>query len=653
MEIRRYRDTGVNEVASKDDHRIDAIMKELEYLRSELAQKKVETSISKYFNEEIFTKDREALLKDGFITIGIVVVGEKGSAFPVDIDTSQSVGKLKDAIRENPECGFPKSKLHLFLARKDDNTWLESSTDDAKLLKKGEKTALIEALTDEDNELDGEFGLEEVLEGMPEPKTKQIHVLVVVPPQSFVSTEVVAVVKKRKLAQVRELITPSSFAKCKGGGSWEKWLKKLDGQIECHRIERSVDETPIPLVLLNKTFARFEENCKQIEFGNEDCEFVRNLCHGMSTPNESEAALAEKARELLKEYLLADFPASTITPATVNGSVSDGSYRYGETLLLNLVCKLQKGDDPTMQNVAYYIKNLPDEIDRQFPWFLVDICGPLMSVFGIVNTGDENAICEPLVMSFPLLFFDNEWLIISLTRACASLKRAVRELTEECEQRVSSSRKLARWQQTIDLDRLRFPYKDAVERYVFVAKVQDGNEVIVKFAKRYGMEVHQYCSSAGFAPALICCESLPNGWFFVVMERLPLIPLSRVEVNDRMVRHQLIEIKSHLAAASLVHGDLRENNVMWDPVKHRVVLIDFDWSGKDGTDTYPPFMNPEIMWPPGAESGKPLRVAHDAYWLAMWSHNRPNLNKIVKNKKEILSAKKAYSEIQALKQQLL
>ena len=39
--IRRYRDTGVNEVAPKDDHRIDAIMKELEYLRSELAQKRL------------------------------------------------------------------------------------------------------------------------------------------------------------------------------------------------------------------------------------------------------------------------------------------------------------------------------------------------------------------------------------------------------------------------------------------------------------------------------------------------------------------------------------------------------------------------------------------------------------------------------------
>ncbi|KAJ0391570.1 hypothetical protein ATCC90586_010394 [Pythium insidiosum] len=92
-----------------------------------------------------------------------VVVGEEGSAFPVDIDTSQSVGKLKQAIAVEQKYDFAASKLQLFLARKGDDTWLESSTDDVKKLKKGEKTALIEALTHEDNELQGESGLQKVL----------------------------------------------------------------------------------------------------------------------------------------------------------------------------------------------------------------------------------------------------------------------------------------------------------------------------------------------------------------------------------------------------------------------------------------------------------------------------------------------------------
>lgn len=48
-------------------------------------------------------------------------------------------------------------------------------------LKKGGKTALVEALTHKDKELQGEDLISEYLEGMDAPKSKQIHVLVVVP----------------------------------------------------------------------------------------------------------------------------------------------------------------------------------------------------------------------------------------------------------------------------------------------------------------------------------------------------------------------------------------------------------------------------------------------------------------------------------------
>lgn len=72
---------------------------------------------------------------------------------------------------------------------------------------------------------------------------------------------------------------------------------------------------------------------------------------------------------------------------------------------------------PPWKTFAFYIKQLPDVVDRQLPCFLVDICGSLLSVYGIVNTSDEDVLCEPLVTSFPLVFFDNErrW------RACARL----------------------------------------------------------------------------------------------------------------------------------------------------------------------------------------------------------------------------------------
>ena len=52
-----------------------------------------------------------------------------------------------------------------YLAKNGDSTWLESSTDNVEKFKKEEKTAIIEALIREVNELDGEFGLEEVSRG--------------------------------------------------------------------------------------------------------------------------------------------------------------------------------------------------------------------------------------------------------------------------------------------------------------------------------------------------------------------------------------------------------------------------------------------------------------------------------------------------------
>jgi hypothetical protein len=42
------------------------------------------------------------------------LVGAAGSAFPVDIDGSQSVGDLKDKIAEKQKYDFAASKLHQF-----------------------------------------------------------------------------------------------------------------------------------------------------------------------------------------------------------------------------------------------------------------------------------------------------------------------------------------------------------------------------------------------------------------------------------------------------------------------------------------------------------------------------------------------------------
>jgi Crinkler effector protein N-terminal domain len=109
------------------------------------------------------------------------IVGEKGSAFVVEIEQSKSVDALKDAIKKEKMYEFASCKLQLYLGKASDVTWLDSSSEDVQRLNEGGKTDLIEVLTNKHNELQGAFGLQKVLKDMPVPSMEQIHVLVVVP----------------------------------------------------------------------------------------------------------------------------------------------------------------------------------------------------------------------------------------------------------------------------------------------------------------------------------------------------------------------------------------------------------------------------------------------------------------------------------------
>ncbi|KAI9990781.1 hypothetical protein PInf_018350 [Phytophthora infestans] len=86
-----------------------------------------------------------------------------------------------DEIARKQKYDFAASKLQLFLAKAGGNAWLSNLTEDVKKLKKGEKTALVESLTQGEDELQGENPISECLEGMDPPEVKQIHVLVVAP----------------------------------------------------------------------------------------------------------------------------------------------------------------------------------------------------------------------------------------------------------------------------------------------------------------------------------------------------------------------------------------------------------------------------------------------------------------------------------------
>ncbi|KAG2802019.1 hypothetical protein PC113_g24537 [Phytophthora cactorum] len=140
------------------------------------------------------------------------IVGVAGSAFEVDIDDAESVSALKKSIKAEKPNDFKDvdaDKLQLFLAKTADGAWLSSPSEDVKKLKKGEKTALIKALTKEDQELQAENPLEDVLIGMDPPSARQIHVLVVT-----VFSITAFIRSSRNSRRLTKLVIGSNFRRC-------------------------------------------------------------------------------------------------------------------------------------------------------------------------------------------------------------------------------------------------------------------------------------------------------------------------------------------------------------------------------------------------------------------------------------------------------
>ncbi|KAG3056221.1 hypothetical protein PI125_g25596, partial [Phytophthora idaei] len=105
---------------------------------------------------------------------------------------------------------FPADQMQLFLAKKANGAWLKSK--DLLRMRKGEIPNEVEScymneeLEDPTDKICSKFP-SEIPEG-------SIHVLVVVPKEMLVPAVATVSIKKRKLAEISDLITPSSFAKC-------------------------------------------------------------------------------------------------------------------------------------------------------------------------------------------------------------------------------------------------------------------------------------------------------------------------------------------------------------------------------------------------------------------------------------------------------
>jgi hypothetical protein len=117
------------------------------------------------------------------ITIFCVVAGA-GSVFPVDIGVTQTIGHLKEQIKEKKPnmIRFDADLLKLYLAR-DGGAWLNSNDDDIKALKRREVPDRIKNLMQERLLLDETAKLndDDYFGKHFKPGDRDIHVLVELP----------------------------------------------------------------------------------------------------------------------------------------------------------------------------------------------------------------------------------------------------------------------------------------------------------------------------------------------------------------------------------------------------------------------------------------------------------------------------------------
>lgn len=205
-------------------------------------------------------------------------------------------------------------------------------------------------------------------------------------------------------------------------------------------------------------------------------------------------------------------------------------------------------------------------------------------------------------------------------------------------------------------------FESTVPRLLFGAEITEQGEanhvskkVIVKFAEEYREEAHRLLAEHLLAPRLHFCKRTLCGFWMIVMDRVEgqdaytLFPGEPPDYVKKDVDKAIQLLHQH----GFVHGDICMSNILVvkrprsqqqvaapsteveamemdvddsDSETPGAVLIDFDWTGKDGETNYP------VLWykqpVPGVEGGKDLdrlgvmKKEHDRFMFERLGHWR-------------------------------
>ena len=417
--------------------------------------------------------------------------------------------------------------------------------------------------------------------------------------------------------------------------SWhnEKILGKDDDCVVQHHRPPATPVGIKHVSLLHPIFGEFQDifyKGRSELLGKEESEFTEKFCEEMSAYYAYENDRKNTGNVLLQNYLGEEF--SSVVKIRTDGSIYVSPLSSGKRMaLLNIEYKNELGTgggDATMQNIGYFLEQLWEfKLDEKYGWrlpiFLVSIIGPLVAVYGAVMFAGK-LHCDPLTPYHHLILLDEDkqslYPVGALFRALKTciprLRNYYTDLLESPHPASFPSFPFPYLDSvpTEDGGTMRLSYIEHLSRRVFRARTDNGLHVVVKFIQDPQnstaiIDGQRALAGQGFAPALLAHTKLPPTWVVTVSEYIEGgSPYESTPERDA----NLISALKYLYGMSIVHGDLRQNNVITTENTSKVYIIDFELCGLEGVDRYPSFLNHDcIIWPKGAEDAKSLRCKHD------------------------------------------
>jgi len=132
--------------------------------------------------------------------------------------------------------------------------------------------------------------------------------------------------------------------------------------------------------------------------------------------------------------------------------------------------------------------------------------------------------------------------------------------------------------------------------------ISSDKPIYVKFSQRYSLDLHRFCASRGLAPRILGFQQLSGGWFVVAMEKIDIVNPASITSFPEVEKWKtdIRTLVDEFHQKDLVHGDLRLANFVFTENENprRMLLVDFDWGGKEGEAVFPhELLNPELGVP--------------------------------------------------------